>query len=203
MRRKSSIAIILFALALLLFQHSASANPLLLQLPTETLRPSPTLGGPFIEPVEQVNVRSGPGTDYDLIGVMLAGQPAAAIGRSPGATWIEIHYPGGPGNIGWVFADLVTLNGVTRDKLPTVQPPPTPTLQPTATPAAPITPGAPTEGGPTRLPTFTPPPQFAQPTLIPAVGESHGGGIPPALIIVIMFSLSVLGFFYTFLRTRR
>lgn len=195
------MALILLALSVLFFRPVA-ASPLL-QLPTETLRPSPTLGGPFIEAIERVNLRSGPGTDYDLIGVLIAGQPAPALGRSPGGTWIQIHYPGGPDNKAWVFADLVRLNGVTRDKLPTVQPPPTPTLQATATLAISGTEGAPTPGGPTRIPTYTPPPPFIEPTFLPAEGISERGGFPPALLIIGLFTLGLVGLLGSFFRLRR
>ena len=38
---------------------------------------------------DQINVRTGPNTDYDAIGVMIAGETAAALGRSVGGDWIK------------------------------------------------------------------------------------------------------------------
>ena len=193
---------ILLAVSTILIRP-AGAGQALLQLLTETLRPSPTLGGPSVEAIEQVNARSGPGTDYDLIGVLIANQAAPALGRSPGGTWIKIHYPGGPDNTAWVFADLVRLNGVTREQLPTVQAPPTPTLPPTATSAVILTAGVSSAASPTRRPTFTPPPPYVEPTALPTEGPVERAGFPPALLIIGLLTLGVLGLFGSFLRGRR
>ena len=72
-----------------------------LQLATETLQPTATFGGPTIFVAEQVNVRSGPGTFYEQVGVLIAGQTAPAVGRSTASEWIQIDYPGGPGGKAW------------------------------------------------------------------------------------------------------
>src|ERR1035437_3874239 len=53
---------------------------------------------------DQINVRSGPGTAYGIVGVVLAGQTVPAKGRSPGGDWILIDYPGVEGGHGWVYA---------------------------------------------------------------------------------------------------
>jgi len=52
---------------------------------------------------DQINVRSGPSTDYDIIGVMIAGQTAPALGRSAGGSWIQVGYSGVEGGVAWVF----------------------------------------------------------------------------------------------------
>ncbi len=44
---------------------------------------------------EYVNVRSGPGTLYDLVGRLVAGQETAVLGRSEGGDWLLIQYYGG------------------------------------------------------------------------------------------------------------
>ena len=103
-----------------------------------------------------VNVRSGTSSYfYPRVGILLTGQSAAALGRSPGGDWIMIDYVGAPGNVGWIYAPNVSL--LAQNFLPVVEAPPTPT--PLATPtidptlaAAFIVPET-----PTRLPTFTPP----------------------------------------------
>ncbi|RPI33416.1 MAG: SH3 domain-containing protein, partial [Chloroflexota bacterium] len=109
---------------------------------------------------EEINVRSGPGTDYTLVGKLLAGQQVPALGRSPGGDWVQISFPGVPDNVAWVYAYLVTVNGA----LPVVEPPPTPAplISPTVdqTLAAQFI----REIPPTRLPTFTPPPPLVIPT---------------------------------------
>jgi uncharacterized protein YraI len=201
MRRILAAGLILLALAGLFIRPATAGSPLL-QLPTETLRPSPTLGGPSVEAIEQVNLRAGPGTDYDLIGVLIANQAAPALGRSPGGTWIQIHYPGGPNNTAWVFADLVRLNGTTRDTLATVEVPPTPTLEPT--PAAVVDASAPAPtAAPTRLPTFTAPPPYVEPTLFPHTGGAERTCFPPALAIIGLFTMGLLGLLGAFLTARR
>lgn len=46
---------------------------------------------------DQINVRSGPGLDFPLVGILVAGQVVPALGRSPGGDWVQIVYPGVPG----------------------------------------------------------------------------------------------------------
>jgi len=155
--------------------------------------------GPSILVPEQVNVRTGPSTDYEKVGVLIAGQRAPALGRSPGGEWIQIFYPGVPGNLAWVYAPFVVLDADQR-LLPIIEPPPTPTPRVTAT----IDPtlaaqfnigGAP----PTRLPTFTP----AEPVVQPVFDETQtelSGGFPPILAIL---GLLVVGLFGTVISVLR
>mgnify|MGYP006421431885 FL=1 len=64
-----------------------------------------------------VNIRSGPSSYfYPRVGVLLSGQSAPAIGRSPGGDWIMIAYAGAPGNVGWIYAPNVSL--LAQDFLP-------------------------------------------------------------------------------------
>lgn len=155
---------------------------------TETLQPSATYSGPTVFAADQVNIRSGPGVQYDLIGVMIAGQTALAIGRSAGKDWIQISYPGGPGGIAWVYAPLVSLRAGTIDGLQIGEAPATATLPPTPSPE----PGTalPATAVPTRLPTFTAAPAIVQPTF--QTPELGGGGFPPALLIIGLFMVGVL-----------
>ena len=54
-----------------------------------------------------VNVRSGPSSYfYPRVGVLVSGQSAPALGRSPGGDWIMIGYTGAPGNVGWIMIHL-------------------------------------------------------------------------------------------------
>ena len=73
----------------------------------------------------RLNVRTGPGTDYDSIGVLIAGQVVPALGRSGGGSWIKIVYAGVADGVGWVYSPLVTL--IEGGDLPVVEPPPTAT----------------------------------------------------------------------------
>src|SRR5947209_1326935 len=101
---------------------------------------SPTLPANRAEIFQDVNVRAGPGTDYDQVGVLIPGQTSPIIGRNPDGTWFEIEYVGGPDGTGWVFKDLVRVLG-DLNTMPTIEPPPTPTLRPTTTPVEGATPG--------------------------------------------------------------
>ena len=137
---------------------------------------------------EGANVRSGPSsTVYPVLGRLVPGETATAIGVSPFHEWIEIEYNGGTG---WVYTAFVTLS---PGFLPVVEPPPTPTPLATAT----IDPtfaaafnAVPTE---TRLPTFTPPPPLVMPTF-PGTGASSGGfPVGVAISAIVLIGAAVLG----------
>jgi hypothetical protein len=91
---------------------------------------------------------------------MIPGQTAPALGRSPGGDWIEIYFPGVPGDVGWIYAPLVSL---TPGFLPIIEPPPTPTPKTTATLDPTLVAAYTTPIIPTRLPTFTAPPPLQVP----------------------------------------
>jgi len=139
---------------------------------------------------EQVNVRSGPNTTYPKVGILLAGQQVPAKGRSPGGDWVLIEYVGIDGNLAWVYS--YNLNIPSGSFLPVVEPPPTPT--PLVTPTLDQTLAAQflVTVAPTRLPTFTPPPDLVIPTLPGDLETSPAGGVPMGLIII---GLGTLGAF--------
>lgn len=147
--------------------------------------------GPYIMVPDQVNVRTGPGTQYDKVGVLIQGQTAPALGRSPGGDWIQITYLGVQENLAWVYAPYVVLE-TGQQLLSVIAPPPTPTprVTPTIDPtlASQFNLG---EAPPTRMPTFTPAEPVAIPTFESEVEET-GGGFPPILAI---FGLLVVGSF--------
>src|SRR5258708_5457524 len=89
-------------------------------------RPAATANLPpnRVEIFADVNVRAGPCTCYDLVGVLVPGQTSAIVGRNPEGTWFEIEYIGGPDGVGWVFKDLVHVVGDVNT-MPTIIPPPT------------------------------------------------------------------------------
>ena len=181
-------------------QAAAAPGPLIqaTAIPTVTGTPS----GPTILVPELVNVRLCPDVTCDLVGVLIQGQTAPALGRTPGGEWIQIEYPGVPGNVAWVFAPFVVLQSFQPGGLPVVVPPPTPTPRVTATidPTLaaqfnlnPIT--------PTRPPTFTPAPPVVAPTFVPSDGAS-GGGFPPILLILGLMVVGVFGLMISVLRGR-
>lgn len=51
-----------------------------------------------------INVRSGPGTNFNVVGSVASGENALAFGRNTDSTWVQI-------NSGWVFTELVSVEG--------------------------------------------------------------------------------------------
>jgi SH3-like domain-containing protein len=54
-----------------------------------------------------VNVRSGPGTDYDLVGTAANGESFSIVAKNAAGDWWEICCVGGQN--GWVFGELATV----------------------------------------------------------------------------------------------
>ena len=159
-------------------------------IPTVTGTPAgPTIR---VDPsLPQILVYAGPSKfDYLAIGVMLANETAPALGRARERDdWIQIHYPGVPGSVGWVYALYVSLSPGAF--LPIVDLPATPT--PNSTPTINPTLEAAFIGQqtPTRLPTFTPPPPLELPSFNDAASPQTTG-VPAGLLIL---SLGLFGFF--------
>lgn len=139
---------------------------------------------------DQINVRSGPSTDYPIVGVLIAGQRVPALGRSVGGDWVQIAYPGVEGGTAWVYSPLVTLEG----SPPLVEPPPTPTPKTTPTIDPTLAAQFIIEIPPTRLPTYTPPPELVIPTFTVEQQSPGTGRIPMGLVII---GLGVIGLFGT------
>ena len=160
-------------------------------IPTVTGTPA----GPSVrvdQSVSQVRIYAGPSSfDYPAVGVLVAGETAPAIGRARGREdWIQIKYPGVPGSTAWVFGLYVSLSPGAL--LPLVELPPTPT--PFSTPTINPTLEAAFIGQqtPTRLPTYTPPPDPIELPLFTDATESPSRGVPTGLIVL---SLALFGFF--------
>jgi len=75
------------------------------------LLPTPVPGFPFVTANENVVIRTGPGADFDNIGILQQGEHGAIIAYNNDSTWWAIRYPNPPLDIGWVSADYVTLTG--------------------------------------------------------------------------------------------
>jgi uncharacterized protein YraI len=75
------------------------------------LPPSPTPPATFV-PVDgftnyQVNVRTGPGTNYDTIGQINHSQIVQLVGRDVSGDWYQILYPEGPDGKAWIVSTYV------------------------------------------------------------------------------------------------
>lgn len=196
MQRRSfailSIVLLLVGFLAWTIQLPAQASDLA-QLPTvaiATVTGTPT--GAFITvkmDQEQINVRSGPNTNYPKVGVLLPGQTAPAKGRSEGGLWIMIEYAGVPGGTAWVYAALVNLSG---GNLPIVEPPPLPTAQYTQTIDPTLAAQFIVTSVPTRLPTYTAPPPLSIPTFVDQSAGTQGGGVPMGLVIIILAGVGLI-----------
>ena len=157
---------------------------------TPTFVPTATVGGPYVYVPEKVNVRTGPATYFDQVGVLVAGQMAPALGRTEVGEWILVEYPGAPGSQAWIYAALVTVRDAELMDLAVVVPPPTPTLSISTTLIYDTESGGPATAAATRLPTFTPAPPIVIPTFAPeAAGPAR---VPPIYYIGGLLALSLV-----------
>ncbi|MBM3144452.1 MAG: SH3 domain-containing protein [Chloroflexi bacterium] len=168
-------------------------------IPTVTGTPAGPIAVIYSDPEDQINVRSGPGTDYPRVGVLLNRQEVPALGRTPAGDWVQIIYPGVEEGVAWVYAPLVRIIG---DELPIVEPPPTPTPLVTPTIDPTLASQFVIQIPATRMPTLTPPPPLVIPTFPPEQTATGTGGVPIGFVII---GLGVFGFFgliLSFLRQR-
>jgi uncharacterized protein YraI len=82
--------------------HTLTRTPL---PPTQTATPQLIEGTLTIK----VNVRSGPGTTYDSLGLLNAGEKVQILFRDPTGKWYRILYPAAPEGYGWVAAQFVRI----------------------------------------------------------------------------------------------
>jgi uncharacterized protein YraI len=101
---------------------------------------------------DYVNLRSGPGTNYDLIGRINKSESAKVIGKSADGLWWQVS---ANGKTAWVLGQLVQASAAANG-VAVVQAPPAPTLAPTTQPT--LTPTAPAvaEVPATPTPAFDP-----------------------------------------------
>ena len=106
--------------------------------PTNTPEPptaTPTPQPPQLSTSKVVNVRSGPGTLYRIVGQTKPGQKYDITGKNAKGDWWQINFNG---KTGWIIDKLVAKEGQldTVQVVANIPPPPTPTPRPrpTATP---------------------------------------------------------------------
>jgi len=171
---------------------ASSSTDVLAQQPTET---PAAVTGLFITVVTdepQINVRLGPSsTVFPVVGVLLTGSTAPALGRSQGGDWIQIEFPAAPGGKGWVYSPLVQVSPVggtliVVDSPPTPVPPATSTIDPTLAAQFVVHPTN------TRLPTYTPAPTLVKIDFDQSASLQYS--IPWATIIISLAVLGLVGF---------
>jgi hypothetical protein len=70
------------------------------------------------------NVRAGPSIEYQIVGILRAGQQADIYGVSPDGNWWQIAFDGAPSNRGWVPAAFVNVEEL--GNVAVIEPPPIP-----------------------------------------------------------------------------
>lgn len=104
--------------------------------PSFTLPPSltPTLAGVWLTVLENTNCRSGPGSIYDWVTLINAGQMAEAVARNPNNDYYYVHNPNSTGGFCWLWSKYSSITGnITTLPVFTPQPTPTPKVTPTFT----------------------------------------------------------------------
>lgn len=147
---------------------------------------------------DHVNVRLGPSTLYDAIGIIYIGASVPVIGKSIGGDWLLVEYPGVQGGKGWIWTIYMDL---TPGEIPLVEMPPSPqpkvtyTIDPTMASQFITTPLA------TRLPTYTPPPALVIPTFENSSPQNFAG-IPIGFIIIILLGLGIITSLFIYFQSR-
>ena len=68
--------------------------------------------------LQQVNIRSGPGTNFNSLGTLKANDSVTVTGKDANGVWFQINFESGPDGKGWVNAAFIKANDV--DLLPIV-----------------------------------------------------------------------------------
>lgn len=106
--------------------------------PTNTPFPTATLEGTWVRVTATVlNVRTGPGFNYDRIGQVQEGDLLRVMGSIPDYSWMLVDFRGG---VGWVKTEYTELTGNLADVPVNIPIPPTPTVGATLPPTLPAIP---------------------------------------------------------------
>jgi uncharacterized protein YgiM (DUF1202 family) len=109
---------------------AASLTALSTETPTGT--PLPPASTATSQPIEgtlstRVNVRSGPGTSFDILGLLNAGGKVQILSKDSRGEWYQILYPSAPQGRGWVAAQFVQIAAGTEIPLEATPTPAGPT----------------------------------------------------------------------------
>jgi uncharacterized protein YgiM (DUF1202 family) len=87
------------------------------EIPTATITATSTIGPPPVVTVSAVggrlNVRRGPGPEYDPVGAFRDGESTTAIARNEDGTWLLINTPNTSKSLGWIIVttQYTSVNG--------------------------------------------------------------------------------------------
>jgi len=108
------------------------------EVPQATATPAPTATPGLTVANDFVNLRAGPGTNYDLLGRLSRGQMAQVTGKSSDGQWWRVSVQG---KTAWVSGQFVQANDA-AGAVSVVQAPPPPPPTPTPVPLVAISPTA-------------------------------------------------------------
>ncbi len=145
--------------------------------PTNTQQAVPVSVAPLVNPatvnVTQLNIRVGPGINYDAEKTLNQGDKLSLLGKSSDGNWYEVQLQDGSG--GWVFSAYVTtLANVAA--LPVI---PAPDATSSAPAAATAAPGTPSAGGSIPLTGAT-----SVPTVLPTVTAAAAANPLPIVVAI-------------------
>lgn len=129
-------------------------------IPTFTPQVAASSSSPTGMVSQRLNVRAGPGSNYDSLGILEANTIVVIMGKNATGSWLQVQYPVGTTGRGWVSVEYVKVNGTAG----------LPILDAGGTP---ITPGA-----STTIPEFTP-----TATVGPALVDMDTSASPVARVI--------------------
>jgi heat shock protein HslJ/uncharacterized protein YraI len=137
------ILLIVLMIAVVACKKDPELPPPAMTMEATVIPPPPDPGEPTATVLapKGLNVRTGPGVEYPIIGVAPTGITLEVVGVSQDGTWWVVNIPGAPGNYGWVSEEYVEVkngDGVLVIPAPPV-PTPAATAIPTVTPSPDIT----------------------------------------------------------------
>jgi hypothetical protein len=112
--------------------RSDNRLPVIRDIPTPpvTVTPAPPQAVEKVKITYQdgpVNVRSGPGTKYEMLGKVNPGDVLNATGTIESGEWIQIQFSAAPDGIGWISSEFTDYDR-SLNNLPAIHDlPPTPT----------------------------------------------------------------------------
>jgi len=107
-------------------QPEATYTPILQSAEGQSPTSPPMPSVPMVSVSVNTNCRTGPGSDYEIVGGLLVGEQAQIVMRSSIPDFVLIDLPDGSGQTCWLWMQYGTQTGDTSG-LPEATPPPTPT----------------------------------------------------------------------------
>ena len=100
--------------------------------------PPPSSSGPTATAIDYVNLRSGPGTNYYILGVAAPGQTGEVTGVSEDNAWWQVKVPTSfvAEGVAWVSADWVTTANTSGVPVVAAPPPPPTNVETTPPPSS-------------------------------------------------------------------